>query len=124
MSESGSRSGLVVELAEEFVERYRQGERPSLKEYIDRHPSIADEIREVFPAMAMMEHIAIADESLEGDATGDAPVRASPLLERLGDFRILREVGHGGMGVVYEAEQSPISSTVTDSWFVAEKALS
>src|SRR5436189_6135299 len=35
------------------------------------------------------------------------PKAAGPLppLERLGDFRIVREIGHGGMGVVYEAEQ-------------------
>ena len=59
---------LVLELAEEFLERYRRGERPPLKEYIDRHPELADEIREVFPAMAMMEKIALADESLAGDA--------------------------------------------------------
>ncbi len=70
MSSSESRSGLVLELAEEFLERYRKGQRPPLKEYIDRHPSLADEIREVFPAMAMMEKIALADESLEGDPTG------------------------------------------------------
>ena len=63
MSTSGSRSGLVLELAEEFLERYRQGERPSLKEYIDRHPSFADEICEVFPAMAMMERIAAIEQA-------------------------------------------------------------
>ena len=105
MSTSGSRSGLVLELAEEFLERYRKGQRPSLKEYVDRHPSLADEIREVFPAMAMMEKIALADESLEGDPTGPAPVAGAATLEQLGDYRLLREVGRGGMGVVYEAEQ-------------------
>ena len=105
MSTSGSGSGVVLELAEEFLERYRQGQRPSLKEYIDRHPSLADEIREVFPAMAMMEKIALADESLAGAPTGAAPGWKAPRLEQLGDFRILREVGRGGMGVVYEAEQ-------------------
>ena len=80
MSDSESRSGLVLELAEEFLERYRQGQRPPLKEYIDRHPELADEIREVFPAMAMMENIALADESLDGDAAGAAPSRAAPAL--------------------------------------------
>jgi serine/threonine protein kinase/tetratricopeptide (TPR) repeat protein len=112
MSTSGSRSGLVVELAEEFIERYRQGQRPSLKEYIDRHPSLANEIREVFPAMAMMEKIALADESLEGDPTG-APARSKvPPLEQLGDYRILREIGRGGMGIVYEAEQVSLGRNV------------
>src|SRR5262249_31594415 len=94
-----------VELAEEFLDRYRKGQRPPLREYIERHPDLAGEIREVFPAMAMMENIALADESLEGDATGDLPVRRPLPLEQLGDYRIVREVGRGGMGVVYEAEQ-------------------
>ena len=65
----------MLELAEEFLERYRDGQRPALKEYTDRYPELAGEIREVFPAMAMMEHIALADESLAGDATGDGPRR-------------------------------------------------
>ena len=75
MSQSESQSEIVLELAEEFLERYRQGERPSLQEYIDRHPELAAEIREVFPAMAMMEKIALADESLDSRANGPAARR-------------------------------------------------
>ena len=44
---SGTRDyGRFDELAEEFAERYRRGERPSLQEYVDRLPEMADEIRE------------------------------------------------------------------------------
>jgi WD40 repeat protein/serine/threonine protein kinase/tetratricopeptide (TPR) repeat protein len=104
MSAQGSKSEVVLALAEEFLGRYRQGERPSLKEYAERHPELAAEIRQVFPAMALMENIALADESLEGEAAGQAPPPPAPL-QQLGDFRIIREVGRGGMGIVYEAEQ-------------------
>src|SRR5437762_240907 len=109
---SGSNSAVVLELAEEFLERYRQGQRPSLKEYADRHPDLANEIREVFPAMALMENIAVADESLAGSPTGDEPARVPAPLEQLGDFRITRQVGRGGMGIVYEAEQMSLGRHV------------
>ena len=58
MSESRSQSELVLELAEEFLKRYRRGERPPLREYIDCHPELAAEIREMFPAMVLMENVA------------------------------------------------------------------
>ena len=104
---SESRSALVLELAEEFLERYRRGERPGLREYLDRHPELDGEIREVFPAMAMMENIAIRDDPLEGERTDPhTPSRPdSRVPAQIGDFRIIREIGHGGMGAVYEAEQ-------------------
>ena len=108
MSSSESRSAVVLELAEAFLDRYRKGERPALKDYIDLNPELAEEIREVFPAMAMMENIAIRDDSPANDATDatagfHAPAHHFP--QQLGDYRIIREIGHGGMGVVYEAEQ-------------------
>jgi serine/threonine protein kinase len=106
MSVSEERSAQVLELAEEFLERRRRGEEPPIGEYVDRHPDLADEIREVFPAMLMVEDVAVADESLHSGGGAAPPGGPAPAtLGRLGDFRIIREVGRGGMGVVYEAEQ-------------------
>ena len=65
MPDAGSQDEIVLALAEEFLDRYRKGERPPLREYIDRHPELASEIREVFPAMALMENIAVVSEPAE-----------------------------------------------------------
>src|SRR5262245_8616528 len=105
---SGTRDyGRFDELAEEFAQRYRRGERPSLQEYIDRLPEMAEEIRAMFPALVEVEQV-------EGDARDEAlqPPPAVPQLRQLGDYRLVREVGRGGMGVVYEAEQISLGRRV------------
>ena len=107
---SGSARNPLDELAEEFVARYRRGERPAVSEYAARRPDLADEIRELFPALAVMEDAGPAP----GDQTEDHAPAAGPGRgpDQLGDFRILREVGRGGMGVVYEAEQESLGRRV------------
>jgi WD40 repeat protein/serine/threonine protein kinase len=92
-------SGLV----DEFADRYRRGERPSVREYIDRYPQLADDIRELFPALAEIEQV--KEEQLAPPGSGSGRPAADLPLAQLGDYRLLREVGRGGMGVVYEAEQ-------------------
>src|SRR5436190_17442296 len=103
MADSSSELNPVDALAEDFLARQRRGERPAIADYVARHPELADEIRAVFPALRAVEQLKPAAEGQTGPYLLAGPDGTS--LERLGDYRLLRDVGRGGMGVVYEAEQ-------------------
>jgi serine/threonine protein kinase/WD40 repeat protein len=110
MSHSESEADPLVDLAQEFADRYRRGERPSLSEYAGRYPEHAERIRQLFPAMVAMERLGSAEE-WSGGPPSDRPV-VGPPFQRLGEYLILREIARGGMGVVYEAVQESLGRHV------------
>src|SRR3954471_2354706 len=85
-------------LAEEFADRLRRGEHPSVSDYAAAHPDHADQLLELLPAVAQMEML---KRFRHPSATPSLP-------DRFGDFRIVRELGRGGMGVVFEAVQESL----------------
>ncbi|MEZ6006885.1 MAG: protein kinase [Planctomycetota bacterium] len=66
-----------------------------------RHPDLARELRIRLAALDVIEQAFAENRILQGDAP-----------KRLGEFEIVREIGRGGMGVVYEARQSTMGRTV------------
>ena len=102
----------VERLAEDYLQRRRSGERPPISEYTERYPDLADQIRDFFPALCALEDL---KPDTEDDAHQPHPGDASGFtmkFDRLGDYHIIREVGRGGMGIVYEAEQESLGRRV------------
>ncbi len=64
------------------------------EEIISQHPDLADELRARFRAVELLE-----------DRFPTEP-------RQIGEFKIIREIGRGGMGVVYEAEQASMQRRV------------
>jgi serine/threonine protein kinase len=90
----------VVEALEEYLADLESGQRPNRQAFLARHAEIAEPLAECLDGMEML-HEASSPSRAGGAAdTADWQPGAA-----LGDFRIVREIGRGGMGVVYEAEQ-------------------
>jgi serine/threonine protein kinase len=99
-------------LAEEFASRLRLGEHPSIEEYASKHPELADLIRSVFPPIALVERVSRSDSSSKGSSSLNHASRSGRMPDTLGDYKVVREIGRGGMGIVYEAVQQSLQRHV------------
>ena len=85
---------LIDELADEYVSRKQAGEAPVISEYCRQHPELQQEIRALFPMLSLLEQA-------KDDRQKQASVYTVPVPPRLGDYELVREIGRGGMGVIY-----------------------
>lgn len=97
---------LVAELCEEISERLRRGETVRIEEYLEIYPEHGDALTEAFESMLWM-----VERSTELHPPTPSP-EVAEIGVTLGDFLLLNELGRGGMGIVYEAEQLSLKRRV------------
>lgn len=100
-----SLESLVAALADEFMDRQRRGERPSVEQFSQRYPQHATVLRQVLSSLELVQLSSGCEDRAEKTASGSVN-------GLLGDFRIIREIGRGGMGIVYEAKQLSLNRRV------------
>ena len=95
-----------------YLRAAEEGRAPERMELLARHPDLAPELAAFFAgqerltrlAAPLRDAVSAAQQSTIEDKLAEGG--------RLGDFHLLREVGRGGMGIVYEAEQISLGRKV------------
>jgi tRNA A-37 threonylcarbamoyl transferase component Bud32 len=87
----------LVQVLDGYMADLQAGRAPDKGRLLAEHPELAAELESCLAGIDFIQRAV-------GDPGGEPA--------RLGDFRIIREVGRGGMGVVYEAEQVTLHRTV------------
>ncbi|MFN0054202.1 MAG: WD40 repeat domain-containing serine/threonine-protein kinase, partial [Planctomycetales bacterium] len=110
-SSSTAENALLAELVARVADHLAQGRQAEVEALLVEHPDQAERIRQLLPAINLL---AVTGQSgvAPGSPVQSAFSRAPISFGTLGDFLVVREIGRGGMGVVYEAEQISLSRRV------------
>ena len=96
---SDDQASQLANVLDRYLADLQAGHQPDRQKLLAEHPDLASQLESCLSGIEFI-HRASAPLPLSGTPT------------QLGDFRILREVGRGGMGVVYEAEQVSLKRRV------------
>lgn len=105
-------------LALEYAQLVRRGENPDINKFARRNEKLASQVLRLFPVLELMEQSGVSNVWSEA-ALLEAEQQHQKLgsekwtaPEKLGDFRLIKQIGRGGMGIVYEAQQESLGRRV------------
>jgi serine/threonine protein kinase len=107
----------VIEALDQYLAALESGEKVNRQAFLARHPEIAAPLAECLDGIEALHGVQAEQKRSEGsglrtEEKQTLSLQSSPSPAPLGDFQIVREIGRGGMGVVYEAVQLSLGRRV------------
>jgi serine/threonine protein kinase len=101
---------VLADIFDELTNRLQAGEAVDLRHYVGRYPKYRESLQQLLPAIEELVSLGHTERVPGGENSNE--LKAPAILGELGDFRLLREIGRGGMGIVYEAWQISLNRRV------------
>lgn len=98
----------LADLLSELSRQQRHNEPVQFEAIVAQNPDLADELRQLWAAAQMADALARPSETLPQSPA----LSAIKPQQQFGDYQLIRELGRGGMGVVYEARQQSLNRIV------------
>jgi serine/threonine protein kinase len=102
----------LVDVLERYMADLERGIVPDQAAILKSHPELAAELGPYLDSLRLLDgatrEMRVAKITPEGEVVDNQP----PKKRRIGEYQIVREIGRGGMGIVYEAHQESLNRQV------------
>ena len=99
----------ISELLDEYLQQIENGKTPDTAKMLEEHPQWAGVLQRYLESLGVLHHAARGMH--DSDPQAELPTSIAQD-RRLGDYEIRRQIGRGGMGIVYEARQISLDRRV------------